>query len=193
AVTSHTTSPTVAAASALVNEAALDTTKDGNDLGAGTVTGSDPSSTAETTTGTLTLSDANGPVTVTGIAAGNVGSSVNGNVGTIITGTYGLLQIDQAGHYTYTLTKPFTTSPPANNGAETEFGKDVFTYTVTDTSGNTTTSTISINIVDDVPHASLVSTSIAPTDSKTNVMLILDLSGSMNDPSGLAGLSRLDV
>src|SRR5262249_12873854 len=156
-------------------------------LGAGTVTGSDPSSTAETATGTLTLSDANGPVTVTGVAAGNVGA-VNGNIGTIITGSYGLLQIDQAGHYTYTLTKPYTTSPSANNSAETETGKDVFTYTVTDIAGNTSTSTISINIVDDVPHANLASTSIAPTDSKTNVVLILDISGSMNDPSGLAGL-----
>jgi VCBS repeat-containing protein len=191
AVTIDTTA-TATPASATVNEAALDKLKDGSDLGAGTVTGSDPSSTAETATGTLTLSDANGPVTVTGVAAGNVGA-VSGNVGTIITGSYGLLQIDQAGHYTYTLTKPYTTSPPANNAAETEPGKDVFTYTVTDTAGNTSTSTISINIVDDVPHAELASTSIAPTDSKTNVVLILDISGSMNDPSGLTGLSRLDV
>ena len=39
----------------------------------------------------------------------------------------------------------------------------------------------------------MVSTSIVPTNAQTNVTLILDLSGSMDDPSGLSGLSRLDV
>ncbi len=63
----------------------------------------------------------------------------------------------------------------------------------TDTNGDTATGTVNLNVKDDTPKADLVSTSIAPTDSKTNVMLILDLSGSMNDPSGLTGLSRLDV
>ena len=61
--------PSVTAATAAVNEAALDTSALG-DLAASLVTGSTPSSTAETTTGTLTFSDPS-PVTVTGVAAGN--------------------------------------------------------------------------------------------------------------------------
>ena len=146
--------PSVSPATATVNEAALDTVTDPGDLGHGSVTGSNPSSTAETTTGTLTFSDPDVPVTVTGVAAGNSGGlPVSGNVSTTITGTYGLLQVDAAGHYTYTLTTPYTTSPPANNGPETEPGKDVFSFTVTDAFGNTNTSTISISIIDDVPTA----------------------------------------
>ena len=192
-VTIDTTAPTVTAANATVFEAALDTSKLNNDLGAGTATGSNPSSLAETTTGTLTLSDAVGPVTVTGIASGNVGSAVSGNVGTIITGSYGLLQIDQDGDYTYTLTKPYTTSPAADNGAETEFGKDVFTYTVTDTAGNTSTSTISINIVDDRPTATPASNSGQSAFPDTNLLITLDLSGSMDEASGTGGLTKLEL
>ena len=154
--------PSVSPATATVNEAALDTTTTASDLGHGSVTGSNPSSTAETTTGTLTFSDPDVPVTVTGVAAGNSGGSpVSGNVSTTITGTYGLLQVDAAGHYTYTLTTPYTTSPPANNGPETEPGKDVFSFTVTDAFGNTNTSTISISIIDDVPTAPTVTVSSA--------------------------------
>ena len=74
-----------------MDEAALDLNQDGADLAAGTVTGSTPASTAETTTGTLTFSDPDAPVTVTGVAAGNAGSDVSGNVGTNVTGIYGLL------------------------------------------------------------------------------------------------------
>src|SRR5260370_41810002 len=90
---------------------------------------------------------------LTGVAAGNSGGvDVSGQVGTTIAGTYGFLSVDTAGHYTYTLTKPFDTTPDANNGPNTETGKDVFSFTVTDGLGNTSTSTISINIKDDVPH-----------------------------------------
>ena len=89
-------------------------------MAAGTVTGSTPSSTAETTTGTLVFSDPDAPVTVTGVAAGNAGSDVSGNVGTNVTGSYGLLHVDANGSYTYTLTSPYDTSPDANDGANTE-------------------------------------------------------------------------
>ena len=57
----------------------------------------------------------------------------------------------------------------------------------------TTPTTLSVTIEDDSPQASLVTTSVNPTGVQTNVMLILDLSGSMADASGLTGLSRLDV
>ncbi|MDX8482529.1 tandem-95 repeat protein, partial [Mesorhizobium sp. VK24D] len=151
--------PSVTPETATVDEAALDTITNPGDLGHGSVTGSNPSSTAETTTGTLTFSDPDGPVTVTGVAAGNSGGAdVSGNVSTTIAGTYGLLTVDAAGHYTYTLTTPYTTNPVANNGAEVEPGKDVFTFTVTDGLGNTSTSTISIDIKDDVPSITLSGT-----------------------------------
>ncbi|PBC01408.1 Ig-like domain-containing protein, partial [Mesorhizobium sp. WSM3860] len=143
--------PQPVAATQTVNEAALDTTTSGSDIDHGTVTGSNPSSTAETVTGTLSLGDPDSPH-VTNIQ-GATASAVGGSAVTV-QGSYGVLQIDQNGNYTYTLTKPYDTSPDANNGTNTETGKDVFTYTVTDAHGNTSTSTISINIVDDVPNVS---------------------------------------
>ena len=64
----------------------------------------------------------------------------------------------------------------------------------TDTNGDTATGTVNLTVTDDTPKADLVETSITPTDAKTNLMLILDLSGSMDtDAVGMTGLSRLDV
>ncbi|TGR72934.1 hypothetical protein EN832_34285, partial [Mesorhizobium sp. M1C.F.Ca.ET.189.01.1.1] len=99
---------------------------------------SNPSSTAETVSGTLSLGDPDSPH-VTNIQGAT--SSVVGGSAVTVQGTYGVLQIDQSGNYTYTLTKPFDTSPDANNGTNTETGKDVFTYTLPDADGNTSTAT----------------------------------------------------
>ena len=67
-------------------------------------------------------------------------------------GTFGTIQVNADGSYVYTLTKPFDTSPDADNGANTEVAES-FTYVVTDANGNTATGTITVNIVDDVPTA----------------------------------------
>ena len=71
-----------------VNEAALDTVTGSGDLGHGTVTGSNPTSPAETVTGTLAVAGATGYVAQS------------------VTGTHGLFQLNADGTYTYTLTKP---------------------------------------------------------------------------------------
>ena len=63
----------------------------------------------------------------------------------------------------------------------------------TDTNGNTATGTVNLTVKDDTPEADLVAQSVVATAAKTNVMLILDLSGSMGTSSGLTGLTRLDV
>ncbi|MCW4645916.1 Ig-like domain-containing protein, partial [Bacillus safensis] len=112
-------------AAAKVFENALDTNKDGNDLAPGTVTGSDPTSTAETVTGTLT-----------GNTAGGVGPMTYTLQGSA-TGTYGQLQLNANGQYTYTLTSAPKTAPGANNGANDVLG-ETFTYQVKDSLGNTT-------------------------------------------------------
>ena len=67
-------------------------------------------------------------------------------------GTFGTIQVNTDGSYTYTLTSPFDTSPDADNGANTEVAES-FSYVVTDANGNTATGTITVNIVDDVPTA----------------------------------------
>ena len=118
-----------------VNEAALDTATTGADLGAGSVTGSNPASTAETATGLLAVT---GATTYTPVTA---------------TGSYGLFKLNADGSYTYTLTKPFTTNPVADNGTQTVNGVESFAYTALDENGNSVGGTITINIVDDVPTA----------------------------------------
>ena len=75
-----------------VYEKALDLNQDGQDLAAGTVTGSQPGLTAETASGTLvgSVTGASGAITYT-----LVGSA---------TGTYGQILLNPNGTYTYTLT-----------------------------------------------------------------------------------------
>ena len=64
----------------------------------------------------------------------------------------------------------------------------------TDTNGNTATGTVNLTVKDDTPKADLVAQTVVATAAKTNVMVILDLSGSMDTAApGLTGLSRLDV
>lgn len=126
-----------------VYENALDTAVTGSDLAAGSVTGSLPGSSAET--------DASNQLNATG-GVGTLTYSLLGG-GTTAAGTYGTISISSNGSYIYTLTSPYDTSPDADNGANTESGKDSFTYQVTDANGNTATGTITVSIVDDVPVA----------------------------------------
>jgi large repetitive protein len=106
-----------------VNEAALN------------ANGSNPGLTTETNGGTLTV-------------AGAVGYTLPGGGA----GTYGTLTLNANGSYSYTLTTPYD-SATADDGANTELGRDVFTYTATDANGNTITGTITVDIIDDVPTA----------------------------------------
>ncbi|TIX28404.1 DUF5801 repeats-in-toxin domain-containing protein [Mesorhizobium sp.] len=158
--------PQPVAATVKVDEAALDTSTTGDDIDHGTATGTNPSSAAETVTGTLTLGDPDSPH-VTNIAGAT--SSAVGGIPVTVQGTYGVLQIDQDGHYTYTLMTPFTTAPATDNGAVTEPGKDVFTYTVTDSFGNSSTSTISVDIIDDVPSVTASATQPPLTVDESNL------------------------
>ncbi|WP_455805256.1 retention module-containing protein [Pseudomonas fluorescens] len=160
-----------------VYEKALDLSKDGADLAPGTVTGSDPSNTGETATGTLV-----------GAVTGGSGAITYTLVGSA-TGTYGQIQLNADGTYTYTLTSAPKTSPGANDGANTL--SESFTYQATDALGNSTTSTLVVNIVDDVPKAVASDRSVAAVEIDSNILIVLDISGSMADASGVPGLSRL--
>jgi T1SS-143 domain-containing protein len=51
----------------------------------------------------------------------------------------------------------------------------------------------SVNVIDDAPVANAISHTVVENAAKTNVVLILDRSGSMDDPSGVGGLSRLQL
>ena len=107
------------------------------------MTGSNPTSPAETVTGALAVAGATGYVAQS------------------VTGTHGLFQLNADGSYTYTLTIPVTELPASNNGADTVNGVESFSYTAHDASNNTVTGTITINVIDDVPIAPTVTVSAA--------------------------------
>ena len=151
----------------------------------GTISATDPDagSTLSYTFGTPSAILKSGGVTISwaGAGTGTLVGSAGGNP--IITAT-----IDGSGHYTITLKGPIDHPDPSSEDIKT------FDIPVNVSDGLATTpTTVSVTIEDDSPSADLVSTSIVPTGAKTNITLILDLSGSMDDPSGVAGLSRLDV
>ncbi|MGF6202373.1 beta strand repeat-containing protein, partial [Pseudomonas laurylsulfatiphila] len=158
-----------------VYEKALDLSQGGQDLAAGTVTGSDPGNTGETASGTLvgSVSGASGALTYT-----LVGSA---------TGAYGQILLNPDGSYTYTLTSAPKTSPNANDGPNSL--SESFTYKATDAAGNSSTSTIVVNIVDDVPKAVASDRSVAAVEIDSNLLIVLDVSGSMADLSGVSDAS----
>ncbi len=161
-------------ASVKVYEKALDLNQDGKDLAPGTATGSDPSSTGET-------------------ASGSLAGSVNGGIGPITytllgnaTGQYGQIQINPNGSYTYTLTSPANT-PGANSASEQ------FLYKATDSLGNSVTGKITVNVMDDAPSTACAERSVTPSQVDSNILLVIDVSSSMAQSSGVSGLNRLEL
>lgn len=118
-----------------VFEAALDTGITGDDIAAGSVTGSTPGEPTETATGQL-----------------NVVGAVSYTLTSSATGSHGQILLNSDGSYTYTLTSPVD-GPTANDGPQTFGGAEVFTYQAVDGSGNIANGTITIDVVDDVPTA----------------------------------------
>ncbi|WP_296261505.1 MULTISPECIES: retention module-containing protein [unclassified Pseudomonas] len=166
-----------------VQESALDTHKDGQDLAPGKVTGSNPASTAETGTGSLADSVQGG--------SGALTFSLEGAQNGTVQGQYGVLHLNADGSYTYTLTSAPKTTPTANDGPN--ITHEAFNYTVTDSVGRSSTAQIVVNIVDDQPQAASIEKTATTDPVNSNLMLIVDNSASMNEASGVNGLSRLDL
>ncbi|MFN8707469.1 MAG: beta strand repeat-containing protein, partial [Planctomyces sp.] len=81
--------------------------------------------------------------TVSGVAAGVV-ASASTNVGADVTGTYGTINISSTGAFTYTVDNSNAAVQALRTLTDTIV--DVFTYSVTDAGGLTSTGTISISI-----------------------------------------------
>ena len=150
-----------------VYEKALDDTKDGQDLAAGYATGSDPHNAGETASGTLVGS-------VTGAISYSLVGSAQGH--------FGVIQLNSDGTYTYTLTTPANTTPHANDGANTV--TETFTYQATDSQGSVVTSTIVVNIVDDVPKANADTASVTEGGVVTGNVLANDVGGADGPDAG---------
>ncbi|MFN9988284.1 MAG: beta strand repeat-containing protein, partial [Pirellula sp.] len=99
-----------------------------------------------------TDADAGDTKTVSGVAAGTVGSAST-NVGSSVTGTYGSITINSAGAYTYTVDNSNAAVSALRLSSNTL--SDVFTYTMRDTAGLTSTTQITVTIqgANDAPTA----------------------------------------
>ncbi|QEX17035.1 hypothetical protein FRZ44_23310 [Hypericibacter terrae] len=85
--------------------------------------------------------------------------------------------------------------PDANQSGHTDDLKLTFSYTIKDNlGGDTANGTLAVTIGDDAPIANAESKTVAAAGSvDTNLMIVLDISGSMTDDSGLQGLDRLQA
>jgi hypothetical protein len=95
-------------------------------------------------------------------------------------------------NYTYTLKDNVLTHNVQGN-SDTANGPS-FVVSATDASGDSGTGNLQVVISDDAPIANAVTNAGQATQvQNTNLMLILDISGSMGDPSGYQGMTRMQV
>ncbi len=109
--------------------------------------GSNPASTAETVSGTVVDNVTPGVAPYTYLLTSPA------------VGAHGTLTFNADGTYSYTLTTPVD-GATLDNGVTTENNVETFNYQVTDANGNTTTSTITIDVTDDVPTATADTNSV---------------------------------
>ena len=145
-----------------------------------------------------------------GVFAVGVGSEASAaspsDVGKPIVGMYGTLTLNGDGSYTYQANPSVTRGEALSGNAQ-----DVFTYVVRDRDGDMKSATLTIkvdqfvgssnadNVInsgagDDVLIADLGGLNTIQTPGKNySIALIVDRSGSMADPSGTSGLSRMQL
>ncbi|WP_372720511.1 VCBS domain-containing protein, partial [Novipirellula sp.] len=116
---------------------------------------------------------------VSGVAAGVTGSA-SGSVASSVTGTYGAITINSDGSYSYIVDNNNTAVQALRNSGDTL--DDVFTYTMTDAAGATSTTQITVTIQgqNDAPTAMVdsgiaveaggLANSTAGTDATGNVL-----------------------
>ncbi len=104
--------------------------------------------------------------TVTGVAAGTQ-SSTSGSVATSVTGSYGSITIAANGSYTYTVDNSNTTVQALRTTANTL--TDVFSYTMSDAGGLTSTTQITVTIqgANDTPY-DLAASATSVNENATN-------------------------
>ncbi|MGR8931549.1 MAG: VCBS domain-containing protein [Gammaproteobacteria bacterium] len=119
--------------------------------------------------------DGAGSLTVTAIRTGSeiVTNGVSGALGGALTGQYGTLTLNANGSYSYAADQN-----AADALAPGQTATDVFTYTVTDTAGNTDTAEIrlSVNGINDTPVAQADNTNNLLGLVGANVADLIDLS-----------------
>ncbi|MNG85267.1 Bifunctional hemolysin/adenylate cyclase precursor [compost metagenome] len=167
---------------------------------AGEPAGTAASGNSEIFNGTFSINTQGENLTALTIG-GQVYNLAGGGSQTLINNTQGMLVVTGVSgpvsgvftvNYTYTLKDNILTHNVQGN-ADTANGPS-FVVSATDASGDTGTGTLQVIISDDAPIANGATNAGQATQvQNTNLMLILDISGSMDDPSGYQGMSRLQV
>jgi len=130
---------------------------------------------------TETLTSNGQVITWTGDGTSNLIGSANGAEVIII-------DVDATGRYVVNLVGPVD---HPNNSVEDILSFDLG-VAVTDGQA-TATATLTVTVEDDMPAASDISHDLTIPAQNTNLMIILDVSGSMDDPSGIEGKTRLEA
>jgi hypothetical protein len=160
--------------------------------------GSSPDTAALTQTGTFDISanDGYGNLTIGGALV--VTNGVVTLPASPVTTAYGKLTITDINldtgvvSYSYELTGNTLAHGPADNGQN--YVLDNIAVTLTDTDGDADTSTLVVKVVDDVPTVTPIMNGAQASGAvNTNLMLILDVSGSMGDSANFGGMSRLEA
>ncbi|MCP6695641.1 retention module-containing protein [Pseudomonas donghuensis] len=158
--------------------------------------GTSPDSPALTQSGSFTVTAPDGlqSLTVGGVSVVS-GGVVNGfpqtgttPLGNSITIT-GYNPATGVVSYTYTLLD--SENHPNANGINNL--NESINVVATDTDGSSANATIDVKIVDDVPSAVGAERSVTPGQVDSNLLLVIDVSGSMGEASGVPGLTRMQL
>ena len=110
------------------------------------------------------------------------------------------LTTNETGDFTFTLVRPLDHpghDDPNQEGTQTSYEDNLLfdlVYTVTDADGDAVKGKLAINVDDDSPEAQQIEQSTpAETQLDTNLLIVLDVSGSMGSDSGLTALNRLNA
>lgn len=150
----------------------------------------------ETVDGKITVSAPDGVqnLTVGGITVMKDGvvADFPGSITTAEGNTLTVIGYDPStGVVQYAYTMDHALEHPTGDGANSI--TETFTVAATDKDGSTASANFNVEVVDDVPLASAIDKTVNVTASGTNVLLVIDVSNSMNDKVGNTGLSRLDL
>ncbi|MCJ8300876.1 MAG: VWA domain-containing protein, partial [Pseudomonadales bacterium] len=118
------------------------------------------------------------------------GSTSNGVVATVTVGAVDSTNGSHTAVYEVTLLAPLT---HPQNSVEDVLSLN-FSYTVSDGANNSATAgSFTVTVEDDMPVGADTTQTIDTPAVNTNLMISLDVSGSMRDASGVDGLSRLEL
>jgi Ca2+-binding RTX toxin-like protein len=149
----------------------------------GRINVSDPDGDATT----ITVTGPSGIIAANGSEVVWVSDGNGGLVGTAGSTTVATLGVDADGNYTFELLAPLRHPAPGEDSLDLVFGVGV-----SDGRGGTGSTSFTVAVLDDSPNTLLpVADTVQVLD--TNVLIVLDVSGSMNNQSGIGTLSSLQA